>query len=459
MERHARQPSIADRGGRYADRIDSRHITSGPYGLPQRGDDRFCRNTTRGSFTITGANSAGIIINEVTGGDPTADVIRTVWAGPIGGPTTTITPSSTTVSLGAMQAFTASTQPNETFTWTATHGSISGTASTETYTAPGSGTTDSVTWTSVDLPLDTATAAVTLMASGALALSGPQACLTGQTSTNFTVAATSLSGSDTVTPSDSSGGGAFTPTALSFSSGSSSETFTYENATPGTYPISITDTLGSTITGSPISFLVANSLSYEYTATTDTISITPITILYGALGWVIHWSCRFAAGSLSTTLATNGGYAVLFGQWDGITPPNSTVLLLYSNHSNVIGAPSPPATGNFAYLVVTNGTGGVSYRQQTWTSQVDPFSGFEGDGLEHKFTLEWRNVNPITSDEGGYSLLSVDGATLTTGRSSGDWLQTGVQAFNGMSTGNTSPILFGANATAGSSGTCRHDDR
>jgi hypothetical protein len=113
---------------------------------------------------LTTAGSAGVML-QVFDGTHT-DVIRTIWAGAIGGPTQTITPSSATVVWGQTQAFTAATaHPNETFAWTATHGSISGSATTETYTAPGSGTTDSVTWTSVDLPADTATASVTLQSS------------------------------------------------------------------------------------------------------------------------------------------------------------------------------------------------------------------------------------------------------------------------------------------------------
>ena len=48
-----------------------------------------------------------------------------------------------------------------------------------------------------------------------LGLSGPTTGVTGSASTNFTVSATTLSGSDTVTPHSDSGG-TFTPTSLSF---------------------------------------------------------------------------------------------------------------------------------------------------------------------------------------------------------------------------------------------------
>ena len=89
---------------------------------------------------------------------------------------------------------------------------------------------------------------------GTLALSGPSAGITGTISSNFSVAATSLGYSDTVT-CHSDSGGSFTTSPLSFSSGSSSQTFTYTPAADGTHSISITDTLGATISGSPISYV------------------------------------------------------------------------------------------------------------------------------------------------------------------------------------------------------------
>ena len=90
-------------------------------------------------------------------------------------------------------------------------------------------------------------------AASSLGLSGPSSGYTGIASTNFTVAATTLSGSDTVTPHSDSGG-TFSPTSLSFGSGSSSLTFTYTPAANGVHEISITDTLGATISGSPVAY-------------------------------------------------------------------------------------------------------------------------------------------------------------------------------------------------------------
>ena len=102
------------------------------------------------------------------------------------------------------------------------------------------------------------------VAPGTLALSGPTSGTTGSPSTNFTATATSLAGSDTVT-CHSDSGGSFTTSPLSFSSGSSSQTFTYTPAADGAHSISITDTLGATISGSPIT----------YTSTTPSPTPTP----------------------------------------------------------------------------------------------------------------------------------------------------------------------------------------
>jgi hypothetical protein len=212
---------------------------------------------------LTSVGVAGILLDKY-GASSSTDIIRALWAGAIGGPTETITPSTPSVVLSATQSFTAATaHTNEAFTWSATHGSISGTGATESYTAPGSGSTDSVTWTSVDLPTSTATATVALIP-GYLALSGPTSGTTGLASTNFTVAATGLSASDTAT-CHSDSGGSFTTSPLSFSAGSGSHTFTYTAAADGVHSISITDSLGATISGSPVT----------YTSTTPTPTRRP----------------------------------------------------------------------------------------------------------------------------------------------------------------------------------------
>jgi hypothetical protein len=113
---------------------------------------------------ITAPGSAGLFFAQTNAGDAgNTDIIRTFWAGTYPGPSESISPSSATVALSGTQTFTAvgllpTSSPTETVAWTAGAGSVTA----GNYTAPGSGSSDTVTWTSYDLPLHTATATVTL---------------------------------------------------------------------------------------------------------------------------------------------------------------------------------------------------------------------------------------------------------------------------------------------------------
>ena len=79
----------------------------------------------------------------------------------------------------------------------------------------------------------------------ATTLSGPTVGMAGLDSSNFTVGANgAITGTVTVTPSDSSGGGTFTPSTVDISNGSPTGTFTYKNNTPGSYTISTTNNGG-----------------------------------------------------------------------------------------------------------------------------------------------------------------------------------------------------------------------
>jgi hypothetical protein len=201
---------------------------------------------------ITSAGRVGIrILNG--GGAGSGDFVRTLWAGSTSGPSAGVSPSSATVHRNGTRALSATGGlTNEVLNWTAGSGSFSGSpGSSVTYTAPGSGTSDTATWTSADLPTHTAAASITLDEGGTLALTGPTSGLTGSASTNFTVTATSLSGSDTTTHAVSTGETP-SPGFQAFSSGSSSHIFTFTPTANGTHSVSITDSLGAAISGSPI---------------------------------------------------------------------------------------------------------------------------------------------------------------------------------------------------------------
>jgi len=122
------------------------------------------QTTDTSAARITAAGSAGFLDYDNANGN---DVVRTIWAGAIGGPSAGISPSSASVSYGGTQTFSATDLlPNETADWTATSGSVSPSSGSSTvYTAPMSGSSATVTWTSADLPTHTASASVSLSGS------------------------------------------------------------------------------------------------------------------------------------------------------------------------------------------------------------------------------------------------------------------------------------------------------
>jgi hypothetical protein len=85
---------------------------------------------------------------------------------------------------------------------------------------------------------------------GTLSLIGPSTGITGVPSASFAVTGTDLSGSDTVTAHCT--GGSFSGSPMSFSSGTSANTFTFAPTSDGAHSITITDSLGATILNSPI---------------------------------------------------------------------------------------------------------------------------------------------------------------------------------------------------------------
>ena len=79
----------------------------------------------------------------------------------------------------------------------------------------------------------------------AVTMSGPSSGVVSVASSNFTIGANgSITGTVTVTPSDSSGGGTFTPTTVNISAGSPTATFTYTPGSTGAKTISVTNNGG-----------------------------------------------------------------------------------------------------------------------------------------------------------------------------------------------------------------------
>ena len=135
-------------------------------------------------------------------------------------------------------------------------------------------------------------------------LTGPSAGRPSVASSNFTVTLNAAATSTvTITPSDSSGGGTFTPSSVSITTGNTAGTFTYTAASTGAKTISTTN--GSSLTNpssltftaytlavSPGSQSVANNVAATLTAT-----------LTGGSGTL---AASTTAGTLSTAAPTSG---------------------------------------------------------------------------------------------------------------------------------------------------------
>jgi hypothetical protein len=101
-----------------------------------------------------------------TGFSPTlVDGIRALWAGATGGPSGGISPASSVLLIGGTKTFNATgVLPNDMPQWRALSGSVTPASGLATsYTTPGSGSSDTVTWISANLPTQNSSASITLM--------------------------------------------------------------------------------------------------------------------------------------------------------------------------------------------------------------------------------------------------------------------------------------------------------
>lgn len=147
----------------------------------------------------------------------------------------------------------------------------------------------SVTMSLDDFVLDdTAAAAAT-----EVTLTGPSTGATGVASSNFSVGVSpvggTITGTVTVTPSDSGGGGTFTPTSVGLTTASPTSSFTYTPASAGAKSISVTNSGGLT-----------NPPTLTYTATAGAVSV-----LVTDANW--KWSPYSWATVSTSKVAVNGG--------------------------------------------------------------------------------------------------------------------------------------------------------
>lgn len=153
-----------------------------------------------------------------------------------------------------------------TFTPTSLSWSASSVPKTFTYT-PGSAGVKTISIVNDQALTNPASISYTASLSPAttFTFTGPSGGLIGAPSTNFTVTPTGPY-TGTVTPSAGGGGGAFTPTVLTWSNDNSAKTFTYTPTTEGVKTISLTNS-GALTNPVPLSYAASAGLATTLTLT------------------------------------------------------------------------------------------------------------------------------------------------------------------------------------------------
>ena len=238
---------------------------------------------------------------------------RGVWEvsqAPVG-PAVTLSPTTATLIQGGTQNFTPTVSGGtaNTVTWTATSGTIAAgptaTAVAHAYTAPATGTTDTVTASTVDAPTATAKATITLVAPSAVSVAVTPATvelLTGTTTQAFSASVSPLTSQAVAwTGTGVNGSGLFSATGLV----AGSYTVTATSATSPTSPAgTATVTL---VSPASVTVTVAPSTATAVVGTTRLFTAIVSGVSAGNQG--VFWSANNGATILSSGLfqATNAG--------------------------------------------------------------------------------------------------------------------------------------------------------
>jgi len=218
-------------------------------------------------------------------------------------------------------------------------------------------------WVQDVVAADAATAAASITVTPPSPASG----VVGVASGSWTVGADgTITGTVVVTPSDSGGGGTFSPTTVSISSGSPTGTFTYTPASSGAKSISVTND-GSlsnpgastyTATGGAATALTltgpgsgtVGSASSAFTASANgtlsgSVTVTPSD--GGAGGSFSPATVTLNSGTLSAnftyTAASAGAKTISITNGGGLTNPSS---LTYTAIAGTVTAPVPPTVAD-----------------------------------------------------------------------------------------------------------------
>ena len=153
-------------------------------------------------------------------------------------------------------------------------------------------------------------------------LLGPSSATEGYPSSAFTVYQTQ-DYTGTVTFSDSSSGGTFTPSSLTWSGTEQAQTFTYTPAETGTVPISASGS-GLTFVGSPVDLVVGAQVQFfEQALASKLASITVLTAILGTQADETQ-PAIFKTGVPQTWQYSSGGAAL---SWFIPTKPKGQTLV------------------------------------------------------------------------------------------------------------------------------------
>jgi hypothetical protein len=250
----------------------------------------------------------------------------------------------------------------------------------------------------------------------AITMTGPDSGIVSTASSVFTIASNgTLVGSHTVTPSDAGGGGAFTPTSVTISSGSPSLTFTYTpNATVATRTISAVDAAGLTAPAN-ITYNVTASATVPATMGAPGATAGDTT---AALTWTLPSNGGAALTSITVTpfigataqAASTFGAAAVSGSVTGLT--NTTAYTFKVHANNSVGAGVDSAASNsvtpvtaagprFASLasVAESGTGPYTYTGGGGSA----FSAASAMGVTHLQSgvdgrMDYKVINEVTGN-------------------------------------------------------------
>ena len=228
-----------------------------------------------------------------------------------------------------------------------------------------------------------------ISAATVVTLTGPTSGLNGVASTAFTVGVNGgISSTITVTPSDSSGGGTFTPTSVSLTSASPSATFTYTPASTGAKTISVTNS-GSLTNPTSITYTVSAAATAPGQVTgltlgTATSTTQPLTWTAPSDGgsaitdYVVQWS---PAGANTWTTFADGTSATASATVTGLTASTSYDYRVAAVNAVGTGSYSSTATGSTAAAASALRFGQLSNVTESGSSQNYVYTATSGAGI------------------------------------------------------------------------------